>query len=409
MDNIICLKPFYFMEFAGYGEVFSCCPGWIKEGIGNIKVNTIEEIWNSPKNQFIREKMLKGEWADICKPICPIINKYLATGESIKLDDLHRDHCITPELESEIKAGKTILKSMPTYFNFSNSGICNLDCIMCCWRCMKEDTIAVQKAYDDVSPYLRNAREIILSGGGDPFVRPDTRKMLLEFNRVSYPQLKINLLTNGVLLPKFWERIKHLNFGYINVSIDAATKETYEKIRRRSKWEALLFSLSVIKENKEKFDFVTINMTVMKENYREIPLFVELGKDFGFNVSFQRVRTEGKLDPSSNFFESGDQDTLSDFIEIINNINARKYSINIDWTNLIGYMISNKTNQYKETLKTTSKIFNDCNADKVLSEIWNHLLAHEWTEATQGLLALLRYYPLVFIGRIYHKFRGNFL
>jgi len=337
-NNIICLKPFYFMEFAGYGEVFSCCPAWIKGGIGNIKDNTIEEIWNSPKNQFIREKMLKGEWIDICKPICPIINEYLVTGESINLDSISEYHYITPELESEIKAGKTILESMPTFFNFSNSGICNLDCIMCCWRTMKEDDISVQKAYSNVLPLLRNAREVILSGGGDPFVRPDIRKMLLEFDRVRYPQLKINLLTNGLLLPKFWDRIKHLNFGYINVSIDAATKETYEKIRSRGKWEKLLFSLSVIKDNKEKFDFVTINMTVMKENYKEIPLFVELGQDFGFNVSFQRVRTEGNLSPSSNFFESGDQETLADFVEIINSINLNKLSVNVDWTNLISYI-----------------------------------------------------------------------
>ena len=94
--------------------------------------------------------------------------------------------------------------------------------------------------------------------------------------------MRFDIITNALLLPKFWDKVKHQRFGSLLVSIDAATRETYEKIRVGGRWEALLRSLSLIKENRHRFHPVSINMTVMRSNYREIPKFIDLADSFGF-------------------------------------------------------------------------------------------------------------------------------
>ena len=83
--------------------------------------------------------------------------------------------------------------------------------------------------------------------------------------------IRINLITNRSLLPKYWEKVKHQKFGTLLISVDAAKKDTYDKIRVGGSWVDLLQTLKLVKENRDRFSSVTINMTVMRHNYREIP------------------------------------------------------------------------------------------------------------------------------------------
>lgn len=60
------------------------------------------------------------------------------------------------------------------------------------------------------------------------------REQLFQLDGSKYPNMRINLQTNGVLLtPKSWRRMKaiHANISAVIVSIDAATQPTYEITR----------------------------------------------------------------------------------------------------------------------------------------------------------------------------------
>lgn len=57
----------------------------------------------------------------------------------------------------------------------------------------------------------------------------------------------------------------------------------------------------------------------------------------------------------------------------------------------------------EEAHKIGKRTFPDYYADQVFSEVRSHVRACEWKEAIRGLLVLLRYYPPVFVRRIYLK------
>lgn len=332
-SGIICVQPFYFMEFTTSGAVYTCCPAWIKFPIGNIKTKTISEIWNDEKVRYIRRKLYLGEWENICNPVCPRILVYKHDQRLIKYDYLESLDYLTPQIIHEIRSGKEYLESTPSVFNLSNSRFCNLTCLMCDRLSQKDDPQVIEKTAQQVFHHLPAARELTLTGMGDPLARPDTRDLLINFNNQN-SELRFNLITNALLFPKYWDQIKHQKFGTLLISIDAPNKETYEKIRIGGLWETLLRSLHLIREHRDKFSSVTINMTVMRENYKEIPEFIDFAESYEFNVSFQRVRG---IYGRQNFFEMADDQAIHELKEIISREKTKNRQINIFWGDLLEF------------------------------------------------------------------------
>ncbi|HOS97492.1 MAG TPA: glycoside hydrolase family 99-like domain-containing protein, partial [Deltaproteobacteria bacterium] len=310
-EGLMCLMPFTTMTLSFLGVYNCACPDWIKTKIGDMGASSIADIWNSEQAQWIRSKMYEGNWKEICNWFCPHVINHEKTGRLYRYDELEAHDAVTPQLAEEIRQGKTRLDSSPAVFKLDNSQICNLSCIMCSRSFYREDPVLLEKTTEDLRRHLPGARRIVMSGFGDPLARPDTRSLLMD---EGLGHLKFDLITNALLLPRFWDRIRHQNFGDLLVSIDAADKKTYETIRRGGVWEDLLESLSLIGENREKFDSVTLNMTVMRENYASIPAFIDFALSRGFKASFQRIR--GPY-PRQNIFDLPDEDALRTLRSIV--------------------------------------------------------------------------------------------
>lgn len=329
--GLICLQPFYFMELTPTGEAFPCCPAFAKFSLGNLKTQTIDEVWNSDRARHIRRKMYRGEWQDICDPICPHLSAYRHNNNPILYKHLDSCDFLTPGITEEIRRRKDHLESPPTVYNFSNSKVCNLSCIMCPQGQLTDDPALMEKIAQDVSQHLYAARKLILTGMGDPLARPDTRNLLINF-KTQNPDLKFDLMTNALLLPQYWDRIKHQTFDILTISVDAATKETYEKIRAGGSWETLLQSLSLVKENRNAFRCIALSMTVMRENYREIPHFIDFAESYGFSVGFHRIRG---LCHNQNFFEANDANALRELKDIIIAERSKKRAVGVFWGDLL--------------------------------------------------------------------------
>ena len=332
--GLICLYPFYFMQIF-YENVHTCCPDWTKHILGDIKKQSIEEIWNSDTARYIRRQMYSGAWEKICNPCCPILSQYRATGRLIAYDNLEKFDVLSPELISEIRDGKAYLESQPTCFKIDNANACNINCIMCTRNARSDDESLIMSTAERVSPYLPRARVVVLCGSGEPLAIKHTRNLLMK-DFSSNKDLKFNLITNALLLPQFWDKIKHQRFGEILISIDAATKETYENIRVGGKWEVLLESLSLIKKCRHKFERITINMSVMRENYREIPLFINLARAYDFNVSFHRLRG---MFGNQNIFEMNDCISIQELRDIIQEEERKRGSSEIFWGDLVEFAV----------------------------------------------------------------------
>ena len=70
----ICYKPFEEIVILSNGNVTICCHSWEGNIMGNIKDNTIEEIWNSSKYTYFREQHEYPKEFKI-KPICKTCNQ----------------------------------------------------------------------------------------------------------------------------------------------------------------------------------------------------------------------------------------------------------------------------------------------------------------------------------------------
>jgi glycosyltransferase involved in cell wall biosynthesis len=349
LQKLICLFPFTTLDFARDGSVIFCCGNWTKFGLGNIQNSTIKEIWNGKQAKLIRKEILEGNWQSVCDETCFVINAYRHNNTISVVDDLvSKGYPV--ELISEIKRKKEVLDYQPTTFQLSNSPICNLDCKMCTWHLEPNRPEIVEKTEKDVFQYLDKAIRVRMTGNGDPFARPDTRRILMEYDNTN-SSVSFGLLTNGLLLPRYWDRIKHQRYSDISISMDASSKETYEKIRRGGKWENIIASLDLVKENRTKFsNNITINMTVMKSNLSDIKGFIELGRSYGFDVSFQRIY--GNFE-DENIFELNDIESLNFLKKIIHQeLGKVENKYFVKWNNLLDVLHDERLNGIKDTMVT---------------------------------------------------------
>lgn len=300
-QSVACNIPFTLLQIGPRGEIYSCCPAWTTYGsIGTLNDKTgLKEIWNSKKSQYIRKRVLNDELSRVCNmKYCP----YAIAGKRVPLDVNDARY---GSVNREILHRKTSLVSYPNTLLIAHSGRCNIRCIMCCSneRYVKEDEKLNALIYTRELPkMLPKLKEIMLTGNGDPFMMRDSREFLQKFNPKQYPNVFFSITTNGLLLDaRMWQTIQHNRFGWISVSIDGASKETYEYIRRPGRWSVLQENLRMISalRKKKRFTSFTISFVVMKSNYHEMKDFVKMGFALGCDrILFQRIF--GAVTPEEN-------------------------------------------------------------------------------------------------------------
>jgi len=187
----------------------------------------------------------------------------------------------------EFEEKKLILKSYPQKLFVEISRNCNLRCPMCENKNIKNnkkynmDFTLFKKVADELFPY---AKDIDLRGFGESIIHPEFEKFVdyaLKFDS------SFGLITNLTIKNnKLWEKLVKNNF-WLGISFDGATKETFEKIRKGSKFENVLHNLEWISEtrNKYKIDPWTIYfiVTLQKDNIRELEEIIVIADKFGIN------------------------------------------------------------------------------------------------------------------------------
>jgi len=94
------------------------------------------------------------------------------------------------------------------------------------------------------------------------------------------------LVTNATLLDESAiESFFKSNLSHVEISIDGATKETYQKIRKNADFDKVIHNVKMLcdmkKSRKRKKPTVQLDFTLMKSNFEEFPAFIELGHDIG--------------------------------------------------------------------------------------------------------------------------------
>lgn len=166
---------------------------------------------------------------------------------------------------------------------------CNLRCVMCNFSDpryykVKKQEISVKKFAELASQVFPRMNKISLSFGAEPLLHRKIEQLfaILADYKVPYTYMH----TNGLLLrnSSIEAMIKH-GFSSLSISIDAATKENYEKIRIGGNFGKLIANLQLLKkikaEHQVEHPTVSFNFVIMRQNMHELPAFIELAVELG--------------------------------------------------------------------------------------------------------------------------------
>ena len=300
----------------GEPPIFACnCPGQMPyqlNVIDNTNTEYPEDIWNGPVIQELRRSILDGDYTYCSKMLCArALNGTLEKNEDIT----------DPIMRKILENKSTVIDNPPRFIVLSHDETCNIACPSC-----REEIIAVKNdarekmdKFTDkhILPLLDGANTYIcLSGDGDPFASKHYRRFLQNLDPVKHGNLMIDFQTNGLLLtPEAWDSFSHIHHAIrgARVSIDAASAETYEDVRRPGKWSQLTQNMEFMAELRRsgKFKHLCICFVVQKKNYKEMPAFVELGQKWSADeILFSRLFPV--LHSGSQNIEAFNQNAIAD-------------------------------------------------------------------------------------------------
>lgn len=369
-DKLICARPFQEFQIMDNGEVYGCCPPWVNRYVlGNILTQSYDEIWNGEKAKKFRESIHDGSFRFCNEKSCPLLKQKIA--DVMTVDELLRKG--EASVIWDIMGGKTELTHSPLYLQFCYDKTCNLSCPSCREKVIVingEQKEAAEHIHEQVTThYLKDAVHITITPSGDAFASALYRTFLQTLTKEMAPNLKnITILTNGLLLKKFWHTLSDYareKIGCISVSIDSVTKGNYEVLRRGGVFEDLLENLQFIKDNIRVNDF-SLSTVIQKTNYKEFYDFIAFGESYGINgFQFQILEPDfhfGKPWVYKWWIENAvheDKNPLyQDFVNLITK-NKIKTGIRVDYgplyTIINGGNISQSHLVYEEYLKKYPK------------------------------------------------------
>lgn len=278
-----CRTLFNHVELNQQGLLQCCCVPFVIGEMGSVEKNTIDEIWNGTVHRIMCLATNNRTYSFCNSDMCPV---FIGRNKDVEID-LNRKY-----LEMESKPRNLLV-------NFEDS--CNLKCE----SCRNEVKIATGKEleknlrYADllINQILPYTEFVTMAGTGEVFVGKGYERMFTSdaMNHVEW----IRLLTNGMLFnEKNWGKISNRKTGrfILTVSIDAATKETYERLRRNGNFDILKKNMEFASKLRKKglLAYFRLNFVVQRKNYLEMPLFVKWGKELCVDeVFFTKILNYG--------------------------------------------------------------------------------------------------------------------
>ena len=199
----------------------------------------------------------------------------------------------------------------PPHLEFELNYSCNLRCPMCTWAV--EKAVARKSDWFKFEDYTRVIDEAVASGTksvrlcyiNEPLIRKDIDQFITY--AVQAGMLDVIITTNGTLLDEAMSR-KLIEAGLtkLNVSLDATTEETYNKIRVGGDFKTTVSNihtfLRVRKEMNRKLPKIRLSFVMTKINAHEYEDFVKSWQEKVDSLGVQHLQNafaEGRFhDPS---------------------------------------------------------------------------------------------------------------
>jgi len=268
-----CSRPFDTILIDKMGSCYACeCQSWLPQSIGNLQIAPLDKIINSSTHKILKSSIDDGSYRYCNEHQCT----YLKTGKFYH------------GYPNKIK-----------YLRLAIDDSCNLQCPSCRTSLVfhkkgNKFNLGIRLA-DKINQWLKNCVdpiEVHIGSDGDPFASHVYRHFMK--NTPIKQNIKYSLLTNGLMFKDFYSKVPWVieNLNELGISIDGASKETYEKLRLGGKWDKINENLQCISKLKEKYNFrFKLHFVVQKDNYHEMEDIIQLGKDYNADrVWFSRIQ-----------------------------------------------------------------------------------------------------------------------
>ena len=129
-------------------------------------------------------------------------------------------------------------KGMPDYLQIETTSYCNAKCIMCShyFNENKQACHLSRETLDNMADAIQLSSTISLNGKGEPFISPKVCEQIDYYGKFGN-----RIVTNTNLSVLNDRIIAQINdsFDWLEISIDGASKELYEAIRKNLQFDTL--------------------------------------------------------------------------------------------------------------------------------------------------------------------------
>ncbi len=239
-----------------------------------------------------------------------------------------------PDRLADLRDGRT---PYPVHLHLIISDLCDLGCPLCAYRLSGYSSNQMFGVIDPVTQAVNNnpnrrlpielikailddckamgTQAVEFTGGGEPTIHPQAPEALRYAQDLG---LETALITNGLHIGRMLPEA--LQTKWLRFSIDAATAETYAKVRpshagpdshiSRRNFDLALAGAAQAVESRESADCVIgLGFVVQKDNWHELYHFVKMARDLGAD----NVRISGAFTPEGNGYH---EEYVTDAMEL---------------------------------------------------------------------------------------------
>lgn len=292
------------------------CDGWLPIPVGKISdFNSLEDVWDSPIAKMLQDDIEQKKFTWCAVENCGITQRSINKVQyslNINIDDSCNLAC--PSCRRELR----MLEAGPEF----------------------EQKV---KDLDRILEWLENFDHpitISLGGGGDALAGRISRNLIKNYRYNPKHTFRVN--TNGLLLKKVVENSSiQPAISVFSISVDAATAEVYEQVRRPGKWSVLMENLEWLYNNRGN-SAVNLNFVLQKTNYRDLLGFAELCQRFNFTgvvfplIDWSTWNSKPVLNPDAYTIANGtflDHNVAdpahpehNDFIAVLNTVREKNFN-----------------------------------------------------------------------------------
>ena len=299
-NETMCILPWIHMHPWPNGKTMLCCDSPWEDHIGDLRENSLQEVWNSEKMKQVRLNMLNGKK---CSQCVRCYEKEEKGHDSLRVRS-NRDW-LEPHWDKVAKtnADGSLDDLHIVYLDFRFSNVCNLRCRYCGpelssnWYAdakastfnvsPTERVIQIRKDVDnfmeEFDPMLEHIEQIYWAGG-EPIMMDEHWGIMNRLVEMGKTDIRIFYNTNFTTLTYKKHNVLDLWKNFDNISVGASldaegTRGEYQ--RKGTVWADVENNIKQLKETSPEVDFY-ISATVSAYNAWHITDFHRSWVDKGY-------------------------------------------------------------------------------------------------------------------------------